>query len=101
MLSVNAARAAPVVTGRGPQGIDRHSGAIDPPNNTLCIKPARVGWRGILHEIGELRAEIEMVWAEIEALQIATVFCEMCGSAPCVNPSFCETCRRIEQEQPR
>jgi hypothetical protein len=48
-----------------------------------------------------MRAALEMLWAEIELLQAASVYCEMCGSSPCVNPSFCETCRRIEQEQPR
>jgi hypothetical protein len=55
MLSVNAARAAPAVTGRDPQAIDRHSSAIDLPNNTASIEPARVGWRG--HDIGEVWAE--------------------------------------------
>ena len=82
------------MTGRDPRAIDRHGGAINLPNNTAPIEPARVGWRGILHDIGELWAELEMVWAEIEALQ-------MCGSARCVNPKFCETRRRIEQDQPR
>jgi hypothetical protein len=112
MFAVNAARAAPATTGRDPQAIDRHGGAIDPPNNTPSTEPTRVTQRGVLallnaaimellHDVGELRAELEMLWAEIEPLQAASVYCETCGSSPCVNPSFCETCRRIEQEQPR
>jgi hypothetical protein len=112
MLSLNAAGAAPATTGRDPQAIDRHGGAIDPPNNTPSTEPTRVSRRGILalhnaaiaelqHDVGELRAELEMLWAEIEPLHAASVYCEMCGSSPCVNPSFCETCRRIEQEQLR
>jgi hypothetical protein len=100
MLSVNAERAAPAATGRDPQAIDRHGGAINLPNNTASTGPARVGWPGILHDIGELWSEIEMLWSEIDALRTTRAACEMCGSAPCVNPSFCETCRRIEQEQP-
>ena len=45
---------------------------------------ARLGsdWNGIM----ELRASV------------APLTCDVCGSAPCVNPSFCAACRLADQQ---
>jgi hypothetical protein len=101
MSSIDVERATSGHHRRGPQGIDRHDGAIHSLPNTPVIKPASVGWREILRDLQELRAELKMVRAELEALKAAAAYCEMCGSSPCINPGFCANCRRIEQEQPR
>src|SRR5262249_2836578 len=110
MPSLNAQRGAPAATGHDPQAIDRHGSAINPPDNTAPTEPATLSYPAILalqnatitellHAVEEQRTEIEMLWTELEALQAAAAYCEMCGSSPCINPSFCATCRRIEKQQ--
>ena len=56
---------------------------------------AHVRMAALIRELHELQDEIEQVTAE---------YCDRCGSRPCRNPSFCNACRRADQEaktQPR
>jgi hypothetical protein len=65
MFVVNAMRAAPATTGRDPQAVDRHGGAIFPPDNTPSSEPARGSQRvwalhnaaitKLLHDAGRAR----------------------------------------------
>jgi len=53
---------------------------------------AHVRMAGLIQENRELRHEIEQLTAE---------YCDTCGARPCVNPSFCEACRRADQNRKR
>jgi hypothetical protein len=72
MLSVKA-RAAPAVTGRDPQAIDRHGRAINLPNNTASTEPATVAAH---HDRAWWRVEARRVgsdWPAVLALHAAVV----------------------------
>jgi hypothetical protein len=44
----------------------------------------------------EMGARIAALEAQLATLEI----CPTCGALPCVNPNFCEECRRAERERP-
>ena len=54
----------------------------------------RAGWP----EVIALQAHIMVTWleAEIRDLRASARQCGTCGGQPCVNPSFCDACRRAD-----
>jgi hypothetical protein len=74
MLSVNAARAAPVVTGRGPQVSDRASGAIGislttPPNSIATTHNDYTAY--LLAELRCAGLRARLVVCEIDSVGVA------------------------------
>jgi hypothetical protein len=55
---------------------------------------SREWWR---HEAGRLGSD----WNAIMELRasVAPLTCDVCGSAPCVNPSFCAACSLADQQR--
>jgi len=53
---------------------------------------AHVRMAGLIRENHQLRDDIE---------QMTAVYCGTCGARPCANPSFCEACRRADQNRKR
>jgi hypothetical protein len=53
---------------------------------------AHIRMAGLIRENHDLKDEIEQLTAE---------YCDVCGCRPCRNPSFCDACRRADQNRKR
>jgi hypothetical protein len=91
-------RAAPVVTGRDPQHMDRLGVAIKNNNFFLTTRSAekatsgyrdRAFWQSAASRLGS-------DWEGVMRLRLSVAplaACDVCGVAPCINPGFCAVCR--------
>jgi len=60
-------------------------------------------WAALLAQ-SDLR-QVHLIWKnralQDEIEQLTADYCGTCGCRPCVNPSFCEACRRADQSRKR